>query len=169
MRDHGAEVIVPAVTPSSTLLFVAVFAGGVAAGGMFVYLVGVLPLRDRIGAEPFLRLHVRASPLIDRVVPPGIVVSGLAALAAAAAGGLGRPAAGLAVLGAAGAGIVSAISLAVHRPLNARLHALAAAGDSPEPAGVLDRWHRFHALRTAAALAAFGAYVLAALAAPGRP
>jgi hypothetical protein len=157
------------MTPSTALLFVAAFAGGVAAGGMLVYLVGILPLRSRMGAAPFLQVHLLSSPRIDRVIPPGIVLSGLAALLAAAAGGLGPRAALAAVLGAAGAGIVSAISLAVHRPLNGRLRALSEGGAGPELAGALDRWRRFHALRTAAALLAFAAYVVAALAASGRP
>ena len=146
------------------LVFVAVVAAGIAAGGMLTFLVGILPIRERMGPAPFVHFHQLSSPLIDRVIPPGIVVSMAAALAAALVGDLGRSAVAALVSGAAASAGVIGISLAVNFPINARVKAFALDAVPPEQRTLFDRWHRFHAVRTPLALAAFGAYVIAALA-----
>jgi hypothetical protein len=150
--------------PAHALLFVTVVAAGVAAGGMLTFLVGILPLRQQMGAAPFVQLHQLSSPLIDRVVPPAVVVSALAAAGAVVVGGLGRPASAALLFGASGSAVVAAISLVVNRPLNARVNAFPLDAVPPEHREVFDRWHRAHAIRTPIALGAFGAYVFAALA-----
>jgi hypothetical protein len=152
------------MTLANMLLFVALIASGVASGGMLIFLVGILPIRERMGAVPFVQFHQLSSPLIDRVIPPGIVVSALAAVGAVLLGGFGRPAVFALLLGAASSAVVIAISLAVNFPINARVKGFALDAVPPEQRELFERWHRFHAIRTPIALGAFGAYVVAALA-----
>jgi Domain of unknown function (DUF1772) len=146
------------------LVFTAVVASGIAAGGMLVFLVGILPIREQMGALPFVQFHQLSSPLIDRVIPPGIVVSAVTALGAVLVGGLGRSAVAALLIGASGSAVVIAISLAVNFPINKRVRSFALDAVPPEHRELFLRWHRFHAIRTPFALAAFGAYVAAALA-----
>lgn len=149
---------------ANALVFVAVVAAGVAAGGMLIFLVGILPIREQMGAAPFVHFHQLSSPLIDRVIPPGITVSAVAAVGAVLVGGLGRSAVAALLIGATGSAVVVAISLAVNFPINTRVKSFSLDTVPPEQRELFDRWHRFHAIRTPLALGAFGAYVFAALA-----
>lgn len=145
------------------LLFVAVIASGIAAGGMFVFLVGILPVREQLGAVPFVHFHQLSSPLIDRVIPPGIVLSMLAAAGALLVGGLAHTAVVALLVGAVASLVVMAISLAVNFPINTRVKSFSLDAVPPEQRELFQRWHRFHAIRTPIGLAAFVAYVVAAL------
>ncbi len=131
---------------------------------MLIFLMGILPIREKMGAAPFVQFHQLSSPLIDRVIPPGIVISAVAAVGAALVGGLPRPAVAALLMGAALSAVVIAISLAVNFPINKRVKSFPLDAVPPEHRELFSRWHRFHAIRTPIALAAFGAYVAAALA-----
>ena len=143
------------------LVFVAVVAAGIAAGGMLNVLVGLLPLRGRVDAPWFAEVHRLSAPLIDRVIPPATMVAALAA-AGAAAHSLPRSASALLLAGLGASALVVAVSLAACLPLNRRLAARSAT--AAEEGDLLRRWHRWHAVRTPLALAAFAAYAAAALA-----
>jgi hypothetical protein len=154
---------VPEIMLGDALVFVAVIASGLAAGGMLIFLVGILPIRERMGAVSFVQFHQLSSPLIDRVIPPGIVVSALAAVGALAGGKSGAAVLPL-VVGILSSVAVITISLAVNFPINTRVKSFALDAVPDEQRELFQKWHRFHAIRTPIALAAFGAYVVAALA-----
>jgi hypothetical protein len=143
------------------LHLITILAAGVAAGGMLVVWVAIVPTRDDLGPSGGLELFRLTNPRIDRIVPPAVAAGAVAGLTLFVLGG-GTPALGLGLLASA---FVAAISFGLNVPAERRVRTWDA---QPAPAlydSVFRRWNHVHAARTLAAVVAFTAYAVSALAA----
>src|SRR5690349_6775838 len=103
---------------TAAFLFITVLAAGISTGGMWVFLMGILPVRERMAAPGFVQFHQLSSPLIDRWVPTGINVSLLLALVTLVVGDISSVAAVALVCGAVLSAIVIVLSLRINFPIN---------------------------------------------------
>jgi O-antigen/teichoic acid export membrane protein len=106
------------MTLADVLIFTTVLAAAISTGGMWLFLVGILPIREQMITPNFVHFHQLSSPLIDRFVPTGIVVSTILAAITAVVGDAGSTATFALVVGALVSLVVIAISLRINFPIN---------------------------------------------------
>ena len=150
---------------TTALLFTTVLAARISTGGMWVFLMGILPVRERMVAPNFVHFHQLTSPLIDRWVPTGINVSLILALVTAVAGDVGSAATVALIAGAVLSVVVIALSLRINFPINKTVKGWSLAAVPAEWTRHFDRWRSAHVIRTGLEVGAFSAFILAALAA----
>lgn len=128
-------------------------------------LVAFIPLIREFGAEG-IRMKQTVDPLIDRVNPPAVILSVVAAvLLLAIADHLSDTTIVFLSLGIAGSAGVAATSLGVNMRINRLMREWSSDAPPAEYPAVQDRWNRFHAIRTLFGLLAFAFYITAAVAA----
>lgn len=148
------------------LRFANLLAAGLAAGILVAVSVGVVPVIRRLAPGNALAVKQIFDPLIDRVNPPAAVLSTLAAIAILLfADDLSSASTMFTVVGLLGSIGVGATSLGVNMPINRRMSGWSAESPPAEFGAVMGRWIRVHTLRMTSGVIAFGAYVVATLAA----
>lgn len=149
---------------SDLLRFVNLFCAAIAAGTFVTVLLALIPIVDRLTPSMGLQVRQGLDPLVDRYNPPAVAAAMLTALAILAVrDDLTRVATVLYLVGVAGMGGVAVMSLGFNMRINRLL-----AGWSPEavPAEykpVLQRWNRYHRVRTGFGLVALGSFIAATL------
>lgn len=147
------------------LRFGNVFLAGLAAGGMLIVALAIIPARTRLPADRALELWQLTTPRIDTWLPPAVVGSALTAVASVAFGDLDAEPLGLMLAGLAGTIAVAAISATFYRSRAYRAIADWSPSAPPaEQAQLFGRWNTMHSVRATLAVAALAAYVSAALA-----
>ena len=146
------------------LRFINLLGAGVAAGILVTVLVAFIPLIEASGGQG-IRLKQIADPLIDRVNPPAVFLSMLAAiLILIVADDLPDTSVVFSIIGIAGSLGVAATSLGVNMRINRLMSAWSPDAPPPEYPAVQQRWNRFHSIRTASGVLAFVCYIVAVVA-----
>lgn len=143
------------------LLVVGILGMGIAAGGMLVVLVAIIPTRLALPPDRGLELHQRTTPPIDTLVPPAAIGGVIAGALLVGFGDLTTGATVATIAGLVAAVAVSVLSAGFNRPTNRRVAEWREA--PPEYESVFARWNSIHRVRTGFATIAFAAYALAAV------
>jgi hypothetical protein len=153
------------MTLTDVLLFATVLAAGISTGGMWLFLMGILPIREQMVAPSFVQFHQLSSPLIDRWVPTGVGLSFVLALVTAISGDVGSVTTVALVCGAVLSVAVFGLSLALNVPINKTVNGWSLQSVPAEWTRLFDRWRNAHVVRTTCEVVAFCAFTLAAVAA----
>jgi uncharacterized membrane protein len=154
------------MTLEATLRFIAVFASGLVAGGLFLSAAAIAPALARLGDELTLRYKQVFDSLVDRINPPGVIVSSIAALLLLIlvddAPGTSTAATIVGLVGSFGVGVMSA---GVNMRINRQIGRWSPGAPPAELHRLMRRWNATHAIRTLAGVTAFAGYLVGVLAA----
>jgi Domain of unknown function (DUF1772) len=138
---------------------------GLAAGGMLMVGVAIIPARSSLPAGRALELWQLTTPRIDRSLAPAIVASGVLALLSLLLGDFGAAAQRYTLTGLAGTVGIAVMSARFYESRAYRAIASWSPESPPaEQPALFGRWNTMHGVRAGLALAAFAAYASAALA-----
>ena len=140
--------------------FLSAFASGIAAGTLVAVLAGVIPVLRRLPPVEALRVKRLLDPFIDRYQPPMVVLAAVSAVVILLHD-LTSSETVFTAIGLAGSIAVGVTSVSVNMPINRAMGVWAPDAVPPEFEPLLDRWIRFHGVRTLAALIALAGFVLA--------
>jgi hypothetical protein len=136
---------------------------GLAAGGMVMVALAIIPARTALPAGRALELWQLTTPRIDRGLPPAIVGSGVLALLYVVFGDLRHAPLRCMLAGLAATVAVAGVSARFYESRTYRaIAAWSPESPPPEQAALFGRWNAMHRVRAALAVAALIAYASAA-------
>ncbi len=140
--------------------FLSVFASGIAAGTLVAVLAGVVPVLRSLPSPEALRVKRLLDPFIDRYQPPTVALAAVSAVVLLVHG-LTSSETVFTAIGLAGSIGVGVTSVSVNMRINRAMGAWPPDTVPPEFEELLDRWIRFHGVRTLASVVALAGFVLA--------
>ncbi|MBZ5566723.1 MAG: DUF1772 domain-containing protein [Acidobacteriia bacterium] len=145
--------------------FVNIFCAAITAGGLVMVLMGVYPAMRTFEPKMTARIHQAIDLLPDSYMRPSTILSGVCGVLILVLHGARTPL----ILAYYVIGILGTLGIIVTSEFfNVRINAVVkswAQKDyvAPEYPAMLDRWHRFHIVRTSSSLLALTCYLVAEL------
>jgi hypothetical protein len=155
----------PLVTTIVDILrFITVFASGIGSAALWTVLVVAVPMVRSLPAPAGLLARRGIDPRMDRFNPICVILSMLAGIAILILRhNLSHTSGIFTTIGVVCMGIVIPLSLGIITPITHRMADWDAGSPPGDAASFIERWERFHTVRTVLALIGFAAYTIAAL------